>query len=77
MELDITTVTLVTVVVIILYTFMGGLGAVSITDVVQGVILLSTTFIILSLALGFAGGLGNLINAVPALTFDHNYNGVH
>jgi SSS family transporter len=77
MELDITTVTLVTGVVILLYTFMGGLWAVSITDVVQGVILLSITFIILPMALGLVGGLENLINAVPALTFDHTYNGVH
>ncbi len=77
MELDITTVTLVTGIVILLYTFMGGLWAVSITDVVQGVILLSITFIVLPKALGLVGGLENLINAVPALTFDHTYNGVH
>ena len=77
MGLDITTVTLVTGVVILLYTFMGGLWAVSITDVVQGVILLSITFIVLPLALGLVGGLENLINALPALTLDHTYNGVH
>ncbi len=56
---------------------MGGLWAVSITDVVQGVILLSITFIVLPLALGLVGGLENLINALPALTLDHTYNGVH
>jgi solute:Na+ symporter, SSS family len=77
MGLDITTVTLVTGVVILLYTFMGGLWAVSITDVVQGVILLSITFIVMPMALGLVGGPANLINALPALSFDHFYNGVH
>jgi len=77
MGLDITMVTLVTGVVILLYTFMGGLWAVSITDVVQGVILLSITFIVMPLALGLVGGPANLINALPALSFDHFYNGVH
>lgn len=77
MELDITTVTIVTGVVILLYTFMGGLWAVSITDVVQGVILLSITFIVLPRALGLVGGIENLVNAIPALSLDHSYNGVH
>jgi SSS family solute:Na+ symporter len=77
MGLDITMVTLVVGVVILLYTFMGGIWAVSITDVVQGVILLSITFIVMPLALGLVGGPANLINALPALSFDHLYNGVH
>jgi len=77
MGLDITMVTLVTGVVILLYTFMGGLWAVSITDVVQGVILLSITFIVMPLALALVGGPAHLIEALPALSFDHIYNGVH
>jgi solute:Na+ symporter, SSS family len=77
MGLDISMVTLVTGIVILLYTFMGGLWAVSITDVVQGVILLSITFVVMPLALGLVGGPTNLINALPAISFDHWYNGVH
>lgn len=77
MGLDITAVTLVVGVVILLYTFMGGIWAVSITDVVQGVILLSITFIVMPLALALIGGPANLINALPSLSFDHFYNGVH
>ncbi|HEX9656175.1 MAG TPA: sodium/solute symporter [Bacteroidota bacterium] len=77
MGLDITIAALVTGIVILLYTFMGGLWAVSITDVVQGVILLSITFIVMPLALGLVGGFGNLVDALPALTLDHTYNGVH
>jgi len=77
MGLDILMVTLVTGIVILLYTFMGGLWAVSITDVVQGVILLSITFIVMPLALDLVGGPVNLVNSLPALSFDHTYNGVH
>jgi solute:Na+ symporter, SSS family len=77
MGMDIIAVTVVTGVVILLYTFMGGLWAVSITDVVQGVILLSITFIVMPLALGLVGGPGMLLRSVPPLSFDHMYNGVH
>ena len=77
MGLDITMVTLVTGIVILLYTFLGGLWAVSITDVVQGVILLSITFIVMPLALNLVGGFGHLVEALPPLSFDHVYNGVH
>jgi solute:Na+ symporter, SSS family len=77
MGLDITMVTIVTGVVILLYTFLGGIWAVSITDVVQGVILLSITFVVMPLALGLVGGFGNLVDALPAISFDHTYNGVH
>lgn len=77
MALDIVTVTIVTGIVILLYTFMGGLWAVSITDVVQGVILLSITFIVMPLALGLVGGPAQLIRSLPPLSFDHMYNGVH
>jgi SSS family solute:Na+ symporter len=77
MNLDITAVTIVTGIVILLYTFMGGLWAVSITDVVQGVILLSITFIVMPMALGLVGGLDKLIAALPPVSFDHVYNGVH
>src|SRR5512140_3846802 len=77
MGLDIAMVTIVTRVVILLYTFMGGLWAVSITDVVQGVILLSITFVVMPLALGLVGGLDKLLAALPPVSFDHFYNGVH
>lgn len=77
MGLDIVMVTLVTGIVILLYTFLGGLWAVSITDVVQGVILLSITFIVMPLSLNLVGGFGNLFDALPALTLEHDYNGVH
>lgn len=77
MGFDITTVTIVTGVIILSYTFMGGVWAVSITDVVQGVILLATIILVVPLSLGLVGGVGNFLERLPPLTFDHLYNGVH
>ncbi len=77
MGLDIVMVTAVTGIVILLYTFMGGLWAVSITDVVQGVILLAITFIVMPLALSLVGGFTGLIEQTAPLSFDHTYNDVH
>ncbi len=77
MRLDISTVILVMGTVILLYTFMGGLWAVSITDVVQGVILLSVTLIVMPLSLHLVGGFGGLLKALPAFSLNHMYNGIH
>ena len=73
---EIITITLITGVVILLYTFLGGIWAVSVTDVVQGVILLSTAAIIVPMSIYKVGGFGALIDALPPLSFDHVYNGV-
>ncbi len=77
MRLNIMMVILVTGVVILLYTFMGGLWAVSITDVVQGVILLSITFIVMPLSLNLVGGIKPLLNALPSFSMHHLYNGLN
>lgn len=74
---DILMLTIITGVVILLYTFAGGLWAVSITDVVQGVILLGITMLVMPLSLGLIGGFGTLVEKLPALAFDHTYNGFH
>lgn len=77
MGVDITLTVLLTGVVILLYTFLGGVWAVSVTDVVQGVILLSITFVVLPLSLSLIGGLGHLMSALPPPSFDHTYNTTH
>jgi solute:Na+ symporter, SSS family len=77
MRLNIMMVIMVTGGVILLYTFMGGLWAVSITDVVQGVILLSITFIVMPLSLNLVGGIKPLLNALPAFSMHHLYNGLN
>jgi solute:Na+ symporter, SSS family len=63
--------------IILVYAFLGGVWAVSLTDVVQGIILLSITFIVMPLAVSLVGGFGSLVDALPPLTFDHTYNDVH
>jgi SSS family transporter len=63
-------------VVMIAYTFMGGLWAVSITDVVQFVILLGIVLLIVPLGLKEIGGFGELVRNLPPLQLEHVYNGV-
>jgi SSS family solute:Na+ symporter len=77
MGVDITLTVLLTGVIILLYTFLGGVWAVSVTDVVQGVILLSITFVVLPLSLSLIGGFGKLAATLPPLSFDHTYNTTH
>lgn len=74
---DITAVVLVTGIVILTYSFLGGLWGVVVTDTLQGVILLSTAAIVVPASLYLVGGFEKLAEALPALTFDHVYNGVH
>jgi solute:Na+ symporter, SSS family len=63
--------------IILIYTFSGGLWAVNITDFVQFVILLSVTIVVVPLSLTLIGGLPELIRNIPPITFDHVYNNVH
>jgi SSS family solute:Na+ symporter len=75
--IPVTTIVLILGAIILLYTFLGGVWAVSVTDIVQGVVLLSITLIVLPLSLGLIGGFGNLVDKLPALQMNHVYNGVH
>ena len=63
--LDLRTAILAAGVIILVYTVVGGLWAVVVTDVVQFVILMLTTLILVPLSLGAVGGLGALVEAVP------------
>ncbi len=74
--IDLTILTIATGIAILLYTFLGGVWAVSITDVIQGVILLSVTFFIMPMSLALIGGFDVLIERIPSLSFDHIYNNV-
>ncbi len=51
--------------VILIYTAIGGLWAVVVTDVVQFVILIFTTIIIVPLSIKAAGGFGHMMEAAP------------
>ncbi|CUU10131.1 transporter, SSS family [Candidatus Kryptobacter tengchongensis] len=74
--IDIDILIIATGLVILFYTFLGGLWGVLITDFVQFVILISMTLIISLLSLKFAGGLKGLFENVPPFTFEHVYNNV-
>ena len=75
--IDLTAIVLMIGSVVLLHNFLGGVWGDMAMDVVQGVILLGITFVVMPLSLHMIGGLGNLINALPPLSFDHTYNGVH
>ncbi len=75
--IDILALVAITGTVILLYTFFGGIWAVSVTDVVQGIILLGITMLMLPLAVQLAGGFPAVLAAVPPLAMEHTYNGVH
>ena len=51
--------------IVVLYTFLGGLWAVVLTDTVQFVVLILTTLILVPLSLRVVGGLSGLREAVP------------
>ncbi len=53
-------------VIVALYTVVGGLWAVVITDVVQFIILIVATMILVPLALTAAGGLTKMVQTIPA-----------
>ncbi len=52
-------------VIVLIYTFAGGMWAVTLTDFVQVIILIAGLFVILPAALGHVGGLGQLIKSTP------------
>ncbi|MEX2116194.1 MAG: hypothetical protein WEB37_04855 [Bacteroidota bacterium] len=74
---DITAVVLVTGIVILTYSFLGGLWGVVVTDTLQGVILLATVAIVVPASLYLVGGFDVLVESLPAIAFEHDYNGVH
>jgi Na+/proline symporter len=63
--------------IVLIHNMLGGLWGDMAMDVVQGVVLLGITFTVMPLSLGLIGGLGELIKAIPPVSFDQTYNGVH
>jgi len=61
-------------IIVLLYTFLGGVWAVMITDVVQFVILIAITLLVTPLSVHLIGGLGKLLESLPPLKFQHVYN---
>jgi SSS family solute:Na+ symporter len=75
--IDLIAIVLIIGTIVMLHNFLGGVWGDMAMDVVQGVVLLGITFTVMPLSLGLIGGLGNLFSALPPVTFDHTYNGVH
>ncbi len=63
-------------IIVLIYTYSGGLWAVGITDFVQFVILIAIAIVVLPLSINLVGGLGHLFGELPPLTFHHTYNGL-
>jgi SSS family transporter len=66
MGYDLRTSILVTGLVMLLYTFMGGLWAVMVTDYVQFIVLTLGVVVLFPLVIGRAGGFDGLFHGVPA-----------
>jgi SSS family solute:Na+ symporter len=75
--IDMTPIVLIIGTIVLLHNLLGGLWGDMAMDVVQGVVLLGITFIVMPLSLGLIGGPGALFAALPPVSFDHLYNGVH
>jgi solute:Na+ symporter, SSS family len=60
---------LISAVVVTLYTYVGGMWAISITDFIQSIIIILGMVILAVILTGKAGGLGNILQEVPAETF--------
>lgn len=74
--IDVDILIISTGVVILFYTFLGGLWGVLVTDFVQFIILISITLIVAPLSLKFVGGFKGLLENAPPLTLEHVYNNV-
>jgi SSS family transporter len=59
----------ISAVVVTLYTYIGGMWAISITDFIQSIIIILGMIILAVILTGKAGGLDNIIKDVPAGTF--------
>jgi len=77
LNIDLNLFIVITGFVILVYTFFGGLWAVSITDTAQFAILMCMTILVVPLTLSLVGGLPNLIAHIPPLSLTQTYNNYH
>ena len=76
LQVDLVLVALIVGTVILAYSFMGGLWAVTVTDTLQGVIVLSIAAVVVPASLYLVGGFDTLVEKIPPLTWSHTYNNV-
>ncbi len=75
--IDLTVIVLIIGTIVLLHNMLGGVWGDMAMDVVQGTVLLGITFIVMPLSLWLIGGPAKLFESLPAISFDHMYNGVH
>jgi len=76
LQLDIVTVIWVSGLVILAYTLLGGVWAVSVTDTVQFLVLLPVCLLLVPLSLGAVGGVEGLVRETPAGYFSFPSEGL-
>ncbi len=76
LDLPVEAVIVIAGIIMLVYTFLGGVWAVSVTDFVQFVILISITLIVTPLSIYAIGGLGELFSKAPPLSLNHTFNNV-
>ncbi|HZV13012.1 MAG TPA: sodium/solute symporter, partial [Candidatus Kapabacteria bacterium] len=77
LNIDVNVFIIATGAVILIYTYLGGVWAVSITDTAQFAILMCITLLVVPLTLSLVGGLPNLISHIPPLSLSVTYNNFH
>ncbi len=75
-QVNIDYVILIAGIVVLLYTLLGGLWAVTIADVVQFIILLAITLIVMPISIKVVGGMGTFLQNLPELKMEHVYSGM-
>jgi SSS family solute:Na+ symporter len=73
--LSVGTVIAVVGIIVLLYTYSGGLWAVGITDFIQFVILIAISMVVLPLSIQLGGGLDHMLSSLPPLSFHPVYLG--
>ncbi|MFZ5519283.1 MAG: sodium:solute symporter family transporter [Candidatus Zhuqueibacterota bacterium] len=76
LNVDLNLVITVTGIIILFYPLLGGLWAVTITDVMLFIILFVTTLIIMPLSIRAVGGVSAFIDNLPPLKLEYFYNGM-
>jgi Na+/proline symporter len=75
MNIPIEVVIIVSGAAVLVYTFLGGIWAVTVADVLKFFIIIGITIIILPLALNLVGGFGPLLNGLSKINLDQTYKG--
>ncbi|HET7152881.1 MAG TPA: hypothetical protein VFJ29_03880, partial [Candidatus Kapabacteria bacterium] len=77
LNIDVNYFIIITGLIVLIYTYLGGVWAVSVTDTAQFAILMCITVLVVPLTLSLVGGLPNLIAHIPPMPLSVTYNNFH